>query len=111
VIVTETFFALTVADMHRATAFYVDVFGATVMFATPAWTSLQIAGVRVGLAHSPEHHAGHTGLHFVVADLAAVSVAIARHGCTVGPPTEVAPGVVIALATDPEGNGFTLRAA
>ena len=106
-IVTETFFAVLVTDMTRATAFYVAALGARVMFGTPGWTSLEIANVRVGLAPGTP---GPNGLHFAVSDLAAASAAIERAGGRAGKPVEVAPGVVIAEATDSEGNTFTLRA-
>jgi predicted enzyme related to lactoylglutathione lyase len=35
VVVTETFFSVDVADMPRATAFYVGALGAVVVFASP----------------------------------------------------------------------------
>jgi len=107
-VVTETFFAVLVTDMQRAIAFYSTALGAQVKFSTPGWTSLMIAGVRVGLAHPGTP--GPTGLHFAVADLAAARAAIERAGGRSDNPVEVAPGVVIANATDTEGNGFTLRA-
>jgi hypothetical protein len=111
VTVTETFFALGVADMPRATEFYTRVLGAHVAFATPGWTSLRIAGVRVGLALDPNHAPTRTGLHFAVSDLDAALAAIAAAGGHVAmQPTEVAPGVVIAEALDTEGNTLTLRA-
>jgi len=111
VIVTETFFSVGVIDMQRATDFYTRALGATVAFATVQWTSLRIAGVRVGLARDPAHAPTRTGLHFAVADLAAALAAIAAaNGRIATEPTEVAPGVVIAEAVDTEGNTITLRA-
>ena len=110
-IVTETFFSVGVSDMQRATHFYTRALGATVAFAAVQWTSLRIAGVRLGLAHDPAHAPTRTGLHFAVADLEAALAAIAAaDGRVVTDPTEVAPGVVIAEAIDTEGNTFTLRA-
>lgn len=109
--VTETFFALEVGDMQRATSFYTDTLGAVISYATPDWTSLHVAGVRIGLFLQPGHVGGHTGLHFVVEDLAATLAAIERAGGrVVHAAREVAPGVVIAGAADTEGNGLTLRA-
>jgi extradiol dioxygenase family protein len=70
VAVTETFFAVEVEDMQRAIAFYVSALGATVLFSSARWSSLRIAGVRVGLALSPERMASTVGLHFAVSDLA-----------------------------------------
>ena len=107
--VTETFFTVDVEDMDRATAFYVDALEAKVVFSSSGWTSLYIAGVRVGLAQSSECMAGRVGLHFSVSDLASTGVAVVRAGGTLAsPPVEVAPGVVIMQATDTEGNTFTL---
>ena len=79
------------------------------LFATPGWTSIRIAGVRLGLALSPGPVSARVGLHFAVSDLAAAGARVERAGGRAsGPPTEVAPGVVIADATDTEGNTFTL---
>jgi catechol 2,3-dioxygenase-like lactoylglutathione lyase family enzyme len=109
--VAETFFSLEVGDMDRATGFYVAALGATVAFASPRWSSLHVAGVRLGLA--PVGHGApdgrRTGLHFAVDDLAAACAAVERAGGrAVSPETEVAPGVRIAEVVDTEGNLFTL---
>jgi len=110
--VSETFFSLEVTDMQRATRFFVDALGATVIFESAAWSSLRIAGVRVGLFLHQEHTAGHVGLHFVVSDLGAARNAVERAGGRIATfAIEVAPGVVIAQVTDTEGNTFTLRQA
>jgi len=112
VAVTEAFFALHVADMVRATAFYVDALGASVTFASARWSSLTIAGVRVALFLDPERTATLVGLHFVVSDLTTTSTAIARAGGRViAAAIDAAPGVVIAEVSDTEGNAFTLRQA
>lgn len=108
--VRETFLSIEVRDMTRATAFYRDALGAVVMYASPMWSSLRIAGVRLGLFHHPGHPGGRAGLHFVLADLDATRAAIERAGGRVAPPVEVAPGVVTVDATDTEGNTFTIRA-
>ena len=108
--VTETFFAVAVGEMERATRFYTDALGAKVSFATPGWSSLHIAGVRIGLFPDPNHRPTRTGLHFAVTDLAEACAAVERAGGSVSmPATEVAPGVVIAEVTDTEDNTFTLR--
>lgn len=110
--VKETFFSVDVDNMERGTAFYVNAFGAEVMFESPGWTSLRIAGVRVALALSPECAASRVGLHFSVSDLASARSAVERAGGLVAStPVEVAPGVVIVRATDTEGNTFTLTAS
>ena len=108
--VTETFLALPIGEMDRATTFYVAAFGATVSFASSHWTSLHVAGVRIGLFPRGEEASTRTGLHFAVDDLAAASDAVAHAGGRIlTPVTEVAPGVVVVDAADTEGNAFTLR--
>lgn len=110
--VTEMFVSIHVVDMPRATAFYERAFGATVPFASPTWSSLMIAGVRLGLFHDAAHAGGRTGLHLVVEDLAAELAAVERAGGSViVAPIEVAHGVVIAEVADSERNLITLRAA
>jgi predicted enzyme related to lactoylglutathione lyase len=107
--VVETFFALEVAEMERAVRFWTEAMGASVEHATPDWTSLRLANVRIGLSHTPGFKGAHTGLHLAVTEYgdAAASLAAAR-GSIVSDPTEVAPGVVLMAARDSEGNGFTL---
>jgi predicted enzyme related to lactoylglutathione lyase len=110
--VIETFFSVEVSDMHRATAFYVDTLDAAVLYASPRWSSLRIAGVRLGLFLHGEHAESKVGLHFVVSDLATARSAVERAGGRIiAPAIEVAPGLVIADVTDTEGNTFTLRQA
>jgi predicted enzyme related to lactoylglutathione lyase len=107
--VTETFFALEVADMARASAFYQTVFGATVRFASAVWTSLDVAGVRIGLAPS-ERAGASSGLHFAVTDLAEACRDVERGGGRVlRAREEVAPGITLASIADTEGNAVTLR--
>ena len=94
--------------MPRAIAFYVNALGATVVFSSAGWSSLRIAGVRVGLALSSERTAS-VGLHFAVSDLAAARAEVEHAGgCIVSSAFEVAPGVVIVQCDDTEGNSFTL---
>ena len=108
--VTETFFSLEVRDMQRATAFYVGALGADVTYASERWSSLSIAGVRVGLFLHPEHPGGRVGLHFAGDERGAAGAAIERAGGRiVSPANEVAPGVVTVDVADTEGNTFTLR--
>jgi predicted enzyme related to lactoylglutathione lyase len=106
--VTETFFSVDVKDMQRATALYVHALGATVVFSSVGWSSLRIAGVRVGLTLSPEHVASRVGLHFAVSDLTIARAEVERAGGFASSPVEVAPGVVIVRCDDSEGNSFTL---
>ncbi len=96
--------------MQRASAFYVEALGATVAYASPGWSSLRIAGVRLGLALDLEHAASRVGLHFAVTDLTAALADIERAGGSViAARIEVAPGVIVAEVTDTEGNTFTLN--
>ena len=109
VAVTETFFAVEVEDTQRAIAFYVSALGATVVFSSAGWSSLRIAGVRVGLALSSERMASTVGLHFAVRNLATARAEVERAGgCIDSSAVEVAPGVVIVRCDDTEGNTFTL---
>jgi predicted enzyme related to lactoylglutathione lyase len=108
--VTETFFSVSAADPERAIRFYIDVFGATVSFRTPVWTSLYIARVRIGVFTDASHTGARTGLHFAVTSLAETCAAIERAGGKrASPNMEVAPGVRIAEMVDTEGNMFALR--
>ena len=110
--VREAFFSIPVADMERARQFYVRAFDASLQYASPVWSSLRIAGVRLGLDASPSDTARNTGLHFVVEDLGLACDAVASAGgAIVTDATEVQPGVVIADAADTEGNIFTLSLA
>ena len=110
--VAETFFSVSVKDMQRAIAFYREALGATVMFESPGWTSLRVAGVRLGLALVPDHVPTRVGLHFAAADLDGGRSDVERAGGRiVSPITEVAPGVLLADVEDTEGNTFTLTRA
>ena len=107
--VTETFFSVEVLDMRRATAFYVKALGARVTFASPGWSSLMIAGVRIGLALKARHEGAATALHFAVYDLERTGAQIEQAGGSVSPsPVELTPGVVLVRCRDSEANTFTL---
>jgi predicted enzyme related to lactoylglutathione lyase len=107
--VEETFFAVIVRDMARATAFYERAFDATVAHAMPEWTSLHVAGVRIGLSLDVAHAPEHTGLHFAMRELDAACAEVERAGgAVVKPPFEVLPGIVLTIVADTEGNGLTL---
>jgi predicted enzyme related to lactoylglutathione lyase len=83
-----------------------------VTFASPNWSSLRIAGVRLGLFHNAKHAASRLRLHFVVSDLAEACAEVERAGGrVVVASTEVAPGVVVADVSDTEGNVFAQRRA
>jgi predicted enzyme related to lactoylglutathione lyase len=108
--VTEMFIAVSVANMKRAVAFYVQAFGATATHESSHWSSLHIAGVRLGLSLNEEHAGERSGLHFAVDNLSASLQAIeAAGGKTKMKPTNLGGGVVIASALDTEGNEVMLR--
>src|ERR671918_133113 len=110
--VRETFLSIPVADMERARRFYVAAFDASVQYQSPVWSSLRIAGVRLGLNASSHDAGGRTGLHLVVDDLAfACEATVSAGGKVVAHPSEVQPGVVLAHMADTEGNIFTLSLA
>src|SRR5215470_18036939 len=95
--------------MQRAAAFYVTVLGASVVFTSPGWTSLRIAGVRLGLSWNPDHAPCRVGLHFAVDDLRDACAEIeAAGGQLVAPSVEVAPGIIVADVSDTEDNTFSL---
>jgi predicted enzyme related to lactoylglutathione lyase len=109
--VTEAFFSVDVKNMERGVRFYVSAFGADIVFESPGWTSLRIAGVRLALALGSDCPAGRVGLHFSVNDLQSALSAVERAGGLIASsPVEVAPGVMIVHATDTEGNTFILTA-
>src|ERR671919_1638099 len=110
--VRETFLSIPVADTARARRFYVSAFDASVQYESPGWSSLRIAGVRLGLNASPHDAGSRTGLPFVVDDLAFACEAIfSAGGEVVAHPSEVQPGVVLADVADTEGNILTLSLA
>ena len=76
------------------------------------WSSLRIAGVRLGLNANPDDAGSRTGLHFVVDDLAlACEAIVSAGGEAVAQPSEAQPGVVLADVADTEGNILTLSLA
>lgn len=108
--VVETFLSLGVASMERAATFYAGSLGAVATWTSPRWSSLKLAGVRIGLFEDPAHGGGRTGLHVVVTDLGAACAAVERAGGTiVFPAHQVAPGVLVAEVSDTEGNVFSLQ--
>ena len=106
--VQEMFVSVSVRDMERAIAFYEHALDATVDFASPAWSSLTIAGIRVSLELRKQEPSS-IGLHFIVEDLALSCAAVERAGGQIEPAVEARRGVVIAEVLDSEGNMLTLR--
>jgi len=106
--VQELFFSVNVRDMDRAIAFYETALGATVDHASPTWSSLVIAGIRVSLVRCKEQPAS-LGMHFIVDDVALACAAVMFAGGELAPAVETPAGIVIAEVLDTEGNTFTLR--
>ena len=106
--VQEMFFSVDVSDMERASWFYEHALGAIVDHASPTWSSLVIAGVRVSLVLR-EHKPSATGMHFIVDDVALACAAVVYAGGQIAPAVETPAGIVIAEVFDTEGNTFTLR--
>jgi predicted enzyme related to lactoylglutathione lyase len=101
-----------VADMERARQFYVRAFDASVQYASPVWSSLRIAQVRLTLNARSSETALKTGLHLVVNSLELASdVIVTAGGVVVTDPIEIQPGMVVADAADTERNVFTLLLA
>ena len=110
--VAETFLSVSVADMDRAVTFYSKSLGAATTWASPGWSSLTVAGVRIGLFANPGHGGGRVGLHFAVSDLEAAGASIKQAGGIIlSPASQVAPGLLVAEASDTEGNIFSLQQA
>jgi predicted enzyme related to lactoylglutathione lyase len=110
--VSETFFSVGVRDMDRAVLFYSSALGAATRWSSPRWSSLEVAGVRIGLFSSSEHIGCRVGLHFAVSDLAAACASvISKGGREVASASEVAPGVLVAEVADTEDNVFSLQQA
>jgi len=98
--------------MDRAVRFYSSALGASTRWSSSRWSSLEVAGVRIGLFLNSDHAGGRVGLHFAVSDLAAACASlVAKGGSEVVPASEVAPGVVVAEMADTEGNVFSLQQA
>jgi len=106
--VHEMFFSVNVGDMQRAVTFYMNALGATVDFASPTWSSLVLAGIRVSLQLG-EHDPAPIGVHLIVDDIAIACGVVVRAGGQIEPAIESVHGVVIAEVSDTEGNTFTLR--
>ena len=106
--VQELFFSVYVSDMERATAFYENALGAVIDHASPTWSSLVIAGIRVSL-ELRKNAASTICMHFIVDDVALACAAVTRAGGEITPAVELMGGTVIAEVLDTEGNTFTLR--
>ena len=107
-----------VSDMQRSTAFYRDVLGLPVKYATPGWTEFNTGTTAVALHTTGESTlpptqrppAGQAQLGFMVDDLQAVYQSLKdRHVHFSLPPQKQSSGVTLAVCNDPDGLGITLQ--
>ena len=98
-----------VKDMDRAVAFYRDVFGLDVRFASPDWSELTWRDATLAL-HGGGRRNGPTGLGFEVDDLERACHEVKAAGGRVVKAPRDRRGEPIRLAevADPEGNQFSL---
>ena len=109
-VVTKTYFMLTVADMARALTFYRDGIGLEVRYETPYWSELDASGATLALHHGMAA-GGDTGLGFEVDDLDAACQAVGAFGGQVVDPPRDRPEERIRLAIVADGDGNRLQLA
>lgn len=86
--------SIIVKDVERATAFYRDVLGLTLLFTVPSMAFFDCGGVRLmlGTASSPEYDHPSSILYFRVPDIHAGYRRLVEHGVDiVAPPRLIAP--------------------
>lgn len=99
-------YLLSVSDMARATAFYRDVIGLTVLESSEYWTELAHGTAVVALHGGGTNSVKRTGLSFTVKDLAAFCYRVEKAGAKLvsGPEDRGEEGIVLAQFIDTEGN-------
>jgi predicted enzyme related to lactoylglutathione lyase len=99
-------YLLSVSDMRRATAFYRDVVGLTVLESSDYWTELVHGTAIVALHGGGTSSIKRTGLSFTVKDLAAFCARVEKAGAKVtsGPEDRGEEGIALAQFIDTEGN-------
>jgi lactoylglutathione lyase len=107
-----------VSDMQRSTAFYRDVLGLPVKYATPGWTEFNTGTTTVALHTTNETAqpasqrppAGHAQLGFMVEDLQTTYESLKSQEVHFSlPPQQQTSGVTLAVFHDPDGLGITLQ--
>jgi predicted enzyme related to lactoylglutathione lyase len=86
--------SIIVKDVERATAFYRDVLGLSLLFTVPSMAFFDCGGVRLmlGTASSPEYDHPSSIFYFRVADIQAGYQRLIEHGVDiVAPPRLIAP--------------------
>lgn len=103
-------FMLMAQDMDRAVAFYRDVVGLSVRFASSHWTELTHGDAVVALHGGGSGEFVETGLSLQVADADAACDTVAAGGGTVrnAPEQRESEPIRLARVTDTEGNGFMI---
>lgn len=111
-------FVIYVSDMQRSTAFYRDVLGLPLKFASPGWTEFNNGGTTLALhrhlsgggAGSAEPGAGHATLVFVLDDLQSAYDTLQAEGARFSMAPQKQPsGLTFAVLYDPDGFGITLQ--
>jgi predicted enzyme related to lactoylglutathione lyase len=99
-------YLLSVSDMARATAFYRDVVGLTVLESSEYWTELAHGTAIVALHGGGNDSIKRTGLSFTVQDLPAFCARVAKAGAKLisGPEDRGEEGIALAQFIDTEGN-------
>lgn len=103
-------FMLMVQDMDRAVAFYRDVLGLEVKYASAMWTELAFGDAVVALHGGGAGENRQVGLSVTVDDVDAACAEIVAGGGRVASPPQDRAGEPIRLASvvDTEGNAFSL---
>lgn len=104
-----------VRDLDRAAAFYRDVLGLPLQFASPehGYASFAAGGVRLGISlpgpDGDDLVGRHTGIGFAVADLDAEHARLTALGVRFTmPPTRQPSGASMSMFADADGNVFYL---
>jgi len=107
-----------VSDMDRSVAFYRDVLGLPLRFATPHWSEFATEGPTLALhpaAAAPSgwrgpQHAGVVQIGWPVEDLDAVAAALKERGVrfVMEPETRAGEGIRLAVFLDPDGLPISL---
>lgn len=108
-----------VSNMQRSTAFYRDVLGLPLKFASPGWTEFNTGSTTVALHTTGDQKlppsqgrppAGQAHLGFIVDDLQAVYEALKTQDVFFSlPPQKQVSGVTLAVLHDPDGLGISLQ--
>ncbi len=98
------------ADMNRASQFYQDIMGASVMRQNDALCELRLSNAIIGIHSGGEGKKTWTGMSFQVADVVAGAAEVVAAGGELSrePQEEDGEPPHLAMCVDPEGNQFML---